>query len=767
MDSNVKKRPTIGMLVGRMDESYQEHVWMSAHDYAVKQGANFILFTARSRYSEFGLAINYNPVFDLISKKNIDGLIIMAGAISGLNNYQELENFCTQFNNIPLVTIAVKVGNIPGILVDNKKGMYDAVCHLIREHGNTNIGFINGPWENQEARERFEAYQSALLDNNIEIDKSLIVPGNFHEEDGINAVKFLLDKRKVDIDALVAVDDVSALGALKELQGRGIMVPDDVALVGFDNLKEGTFSTPPLTTVDQPLDEQGKQAVDLLLSLINGNDCPDDIILPTKFLARESCGCRPKIVSEIYIDDDSNGSFNAGSFAEDNYRQVIEAAKTGFNKDLAQNEIVIGWIKEILDILMQVIENKKDMDSFLDCINSILMKTVIKGIGIVCWKNALIAMQNEIQQYITEYKVLYKLEYLFRESGFLIDRVIYRENKKKKIKAEKIVMDLHEISQNLITAFEIDKLKKQIITELPKIGISGYYIVLFEKSGTKYDPVLTRLPPRSELFVIYRDNRLIVLPERCLFESGTLLPEEYSNTDAQRSYLILPLYFVNEQFGYIICHYGPKENMIYETLRSQISSSLKGAYLFNERREAEKKLKVALLNLESLNKALHNQSIKDELTHLYNRRGFISYANEYFSKARVTNSQFVLFFADLDGLKRINDTYGHQEGDAAIRDTAHLLRMSLRQTDLIGRIGGDEFVFIALHAAEDHVSIISDHINSNFAKHNAASDKPYDLSISLGATFYDGEADITFDELMTLADKKLYHHKKKRRGRGA
>ena len=226
---------------------------------------------------------------------------------------------------------------------------------------------------------------------------------------------------------------------------------------------------------------------------------------------------------------------------------------------------------------------------------------------------------------------------------------------------------------------------------------------------------------------------------------------------------MLPLYFREDQFGYILIEYGPSNKLIYETLRSQISSSIKGALLLKARQSAEIKLRKAFSNLEDINKDLHNLSHMDELTGLLNRRGFVNMGKRHIELAKARNVPFLLFFADLDGLKEINDTFGHKEGDFAIIKTGEILKKSLRQTDIISRLGGDEFTFITINTSRKNANIIKQNIILNMKEYNHSSDKPYKLSISIGMAYYSPDLNITFKALMEIADKMLYNEKKSKK----
>ncbi|MDP4090042.1 MAG: GGDEF domain-containing protein, partial [Bacillota bacterium] len=174
-------------------------------------------------------------------------------------------------------------------------------------------------------------------------------------------------------------------------------------------------------------------------------------------------------------------------------------------------------------------------------------------------------------------------------------------------------------------------------------------------------------------------------------------------------------------------------------------------------------LKRALEDLESYNRILHLQSLCDELTGLYNRRGFITLANERIARLKGPNSGCLIFYADLDGLKQINDTYGHAEGDFTLTKAAELLTQAFKSTDIIGRIGGDEFTVLVIGAAERDKNYIWNQVKLLYDNFNKTSGKPYNISISAGCVYFKSNVGFNLDELLRSADLELYIEKQRKK----
>jgi PAS domain S-box/PAS domain S-box/diguanylate cyclase (GGDEF) domain len=161
-----------------------------------------------------------------------------------------------------------------------------------------------------------------------------------------------------------------------------------------------------------------------------------------------------------------------------------------------------------------------------------------------------------------------------------------------------------------------------------------------------------------------------------------------------------------------------------------------------------------------LEKKLETIAFTDQLTGIYNRRGFFNLATQQLQLAKRSKQKMLLFFADIDGMKWINDTFCHEEGDRALIDAARILLQTFRSVDILSRIGGDEFAILAINADE----IILDNIMSRCQKFadklNFRKSRKYKLSISIGYAIYDPDNPISLDELMAQADISMYENKK-------
>jgi LacI family transcriptional regulator len=178
--------------------------------------------------------------------------------------------------------------NVRSVDVENREGARDAVAHLIGL-GHRRIGLINGQLQMEAAQARRDGYKQALLEAGIGIDAELMVEGYYSEATAHQAMVKLLDLYQPPT-AVFAASDSMAIGALKAITSRGLHVPDDMALVGYDDLPIAAHSSPPLSTVHQPVPEMGAHAVRVLVEQIRGQGPATSVRLPAHLVVRESCG---------------------------------------------------------------------------------------------------------------------------------------------------------------------------------------------------------------------------------------------------------------------------------------------------------------------------------------------------------------------------------------------------------------------------------------------------------------------------------------------
>jgi LacI family transcriptional regulator len=217
---------------------------------------------------------------DVLRSRRVDGVIVLTGRLSD----QALRAYA---KSLPVVVTgrSLKAAGLYSLNFDNFEGGRLATHHLLTL-GHRRIAFIAGDEGHPDATERQRGYRSALEAAGLTFNPALVVPGQFHEESGLLAVERLLDSRE-PFTAIFAANDQMAFGASLALHRRGMRVPDDVSLVGFDDLAGAMYSVPPLSSVHQPVYELGRLAASTMLELLAGEK-PTSVMPAPRFMARES-----------------------------------------------------------------------------------------------------------------------------------------------------------------------------------------------------------------------------------------------------------------------------------------------------------------------------------------------------------------------------------------------------------------------------------------------------------------------------------------------
>jgi len=185
--------------------------------------------------------------------------------------------------------------------------------------------------------------------------------------------------------------------------------------------------------------------------------------------------------------------------------------------------------------------------------------------------------------------------------------------------------------------------------------------------------------------------------------------------------------------------------------------------------EANKSLLEANEKLERLTRELQELSIVDPLTELNNRRGFFYLAEQQLAIARRQKQQMVLLYADLDDFKSINDTLGHQQGDLVLRETAEILRRTFRSSDIVARfarLGGDEFVVLILEPSGAVPEALISRLETGVREFNDRQERPYRISLSIGAAVFSPDDPCSIDELLSRADQMMYRNKNLKKSEG-
>lgn len=303
-----------------------------------------------------------------------------------------------------------------------------------------------------------------------------------------------------------------------------------------------------------------------------------------------------------------------------------------------------------------------------------------------------------------------------------------------------------------IQTFDTEELFNQLESFLKDRGVQTSFLLAYEDLPLETSCRTFEAPVFSRMLHGFLNGRRLYDNEP--FQTAQLLPDEIWDQLGQEPLLMKPLFFLNEVFGYLIASAEESQRSGINDLRLLVSQTIKGEKLIQEREQAQKRVEWALDAMRTVNTRLSDISLRDELTGLYNRRGFIQEAQRHLHG---NPAPFLLVFADMNGLKHINDTYGHDDGDLALKTVADILRHSFRDHDILARMGGDEFAALVKDVGPELVDRLESRFGDRLRTASDALYKPYRLSFARGYVL--GNASNDFETLMAEADQKMYAHK--------
>ncbi|MBE2220942.1 MAG: LacI family DNA-binding transcriptional regulator [Anaerolineae bacterium] len=273
------RRNTIGLIFPGVGDDFLTELLFGIDQEFTDAGYELLLYSTRLRRRD-------GTILSLpLGEHNTDGLIIYAGSLEE----SEIKRLYERGFPVVLLHQSAPAGlAIPSVTFENKEGAKTAVSHLI-SLGRKRIVYLAGLEGNEDSHWRELGYREALAAHDIPFVPELVVTGGFNDVVAETAVAQLLQSG-VAFDAIFAADDRSASGAFVALQQAGKRIPEDVAVIGFDDANFARFLTPPLTTIHAPIEESGRKAAEQVIRLIQGGAAEMLTLLPTELIVRESCG---------------------------------------------------------------------------------------------------------------------------------------------------------------------------------------------------------------------------------------------------------------------------------------------------------------------------------------------------------------------------------------------------------------------------------------------------------------------------------------------
>ena len=573
------RRPTVGVLVDWLKDVYQSAVFAGLVDAARSSDVNLTVFAGGLLGAPASEGIHRNFVFDLCTARNVDGVVLMAGAIGNHLGTLAVEALARRLSPLPLVSLALALPGVPSLLLDEGPGMRQALEHIVVRHGCRRIAFIRGPSVNAEAERRYAIYRAVLEEHGVALDPALVCEGTFNRGAGAAAIRTLVDERHVDFDAVVGCNDIMALAAMEALQERGIEVPSDVAVIGFDDLEGARFAAPPLTTVRQPLYQQGVTAMDLVLAQIEGRRVSAQTVTATELVIRQSCGCLSAIARP-----GRSGPVTRTATAIDTLLSEHGDALRG---QMAQSvrgadaALAAGWDGQLLDAFAAELRGA-GVGLFSTTLEGLLWAVARAGDDVAAWHGLVSALRRLVLPALTGEPSRWLLaEDLWHEARILISNLAECAQAKHRLNVQALARTLAETSATLLAIHEVPPLLRALADQLPGLAIPGAWLALFE-GGEPQPPVSARLALAYDEAAPSGVPVLLPAEDAAAFPADELIPDAVRPADRRLALAVEPLSFNARPLGFLVLELGPREGLVYVSLAEQVSSALEGARLLGE-----------------------------------------------------------------------------------------------------------------------------------------------------------------------------------------
>lgn len=633
----------IAVIVSTIDEVYQSGILSGIRQFAFANRVTLEHFVAFGNIgSDHSHDIGEYHIFSLANFSRFDGVILIINTIQDAACLEQVLRRVRE-SGIPAVCIDKDVEGLYSIGIDNETAMYSMVEHFIVHHGFRQINYVSGPEDNVDSMLRLKAYRSALTAHGIPVEEERIYRGRFVARDGALAVQSFLSSPDEFPEAIVCANDNMAVAAVNALMQRGVRVPEDVAVSGFDYTENARNYAPSVTSVERPLTRVGMLACQKILNHLDGKPQERCTTLETRCCFSQSCGCNAvPLVNSI------------------EFRQQTYDHLESFTEDVSLSSRLASALA--------------DCDSMQDFIS--------------------------------------KLRLFIPEFGCREFYLCLRDSWKRDI------MPNESDENDLMHILEPEP----------------------EPEDSYGNTIMVPLA--------YKEGEFIEMED---FPTAEMLPGLFDEDNAPGNYYFVPLHFRERTMGYIVIRDSifPTSSKLFHSCMIDIAN-----YLENVRK---------IICLDRITQKLNKLYTLDSLANINNRNGFRISTQHLYQSCINAGKPVMLMFLDMDGLKFINDTYGHKSGDTAIATMAEVLRTACSNGEVCCRFGGDEFIIFAADYTEARAKALSEQILSLLDRVNRERGYPFTLGTSLGYHITIPQEGVNLFQLVTIADNIMYEQKKKKK----
>lgn len=748
----------IGLMAVHSAIDYPHSLRMGVQNTIEEAGHTVVTIAELVPYHTLTHAAEYLRVAtEIASRIDLDVVIFPAGCItaylSGDNAYAlELLKLMD-----PQKTLVLEraVEGYRCITKDNAPGMHECMRHLIEDCGFTKIAFVSGPEHSHGAHERETTYFEEMAAHGLDTPPSLFGRG-FFSGNCASAVEKILDENP-DVEAIACACDLMAYTTYSVLHKRGIAVGKDIAVTGFDDHPRSAHMDPPLSTVHMASYDYGCMAAREALRMCESLP-QEECVLSSNFIARGSCGENIRNEVEYFRELLRQTPFPTDTFVSIMMDSTLSMAGPRITADFRTH--MESFFAKVRAAYLSHVANPSPDDLLFSShdLATLFGQDYRKRLSLEGFHSGAITLLEALLEESHERDTNWVVEQI-SHLHLRIARLLSNATQEDTIAANKREwITFHTVDDALREDHDPAKAYSLILSEFDRMGLTDADLFLLpepvEFIGARHfalsDSVLPvgRLTEGTIETQSEAETKPIVLQE--------LLDHVLPRYDEAAECIVGGVMAGNELLGIAAIDGGTMSDHDQLMTLMNLGIAFKHLNMIATEREMNE-----ILNKNNL--LLERQSQHDEMTGLLNRRGFFNQASSLMSSN--VGRRAAIVYLDLDGLKTINDSFGHDMGDDAIRQTACILEEHMPRRGALCRLGGDEFVALIFATEQADIDKIVAAIEDSMQRFNDSHNLPYTLSISVGATLFDIEAD-SFDniaQLMVQADEHLYEMKRTRK----
>ncbi|HOT90668.1 MAG TPA: GAF domain-containing protein [Anaerolineae bacterium] len=579
---DVAARPKIGVLVAETLSWWSQYLLSGVIEAAEAFDVDLFCYVGGG-LQEPDQAVD-NGLYELVSTDLLDGLIVSGNIAHGVTQ-ATFDAFLRRFaDSIPIVTVVGVSEGLSAVLVDGFGGMYKVISHLIEDHGYRQIAFIRGPVGQIDADERYRAYVEALEKHNLPLNPDWVVEGNFSSMSGQSAMQKLWPRiaavRASQTPplpwAIVAANDDMARGVLNVLYAQGINVPDEVAVVGFDDSDIVRNLDVPLTSVRQPIVAMARRALELLLRQLRGDTTVVREAMPAEPVIRRSCGCLPPAVREEEMTS-------------------LEERGADTPEYIPPCTCVPAAVWEAFHAALQVPATPESSADFLRVLDHALRRTQGEGGRLEDWHRSISELRHHSLPYLFDPAMRQRAEDLLQQARVLVSDAIRRAEAYGRQLFQQRQALLTQVDDTLSTTLHLQELPPVLERLFPNVGVQSCLAALYDGEN-----------PRAEFsrFLFAYDSsrapQVDFYADGLPFRSWLLAPWERLGEGGRKTYIVVPLTLQEHRLGFLLLWAG-QDWQLYARLAQRLSDVIFRSLLLQEQErarrealEAEQRAEVAL-----------------------------------------------------------------------------------------------------------------------------------------------------------------------------